>query len=179
MHLAAQKICMLVVGKGASTLSTLHGIANCVKNGTRKLVSSNRYQRLARCSVAHIYFRSSSKILFTVVLETKTQLWKLIWAISRCCIGSSGSPMHLSLLTIFFSMLDYTIPNFRRHHKLFVNIQWIPLDFLTFCPYFFCFDSNESLTCKWNLSVSGSWYFIRFNNALVLPDPELPMIKIL
>ena len=30
-HLAAQKICMLVVGKKASTLSTSHGIVNCVK----------------------------------------------------------------------------------------------------------------------------------------------------
>ena len=55
--LAAQKICMLVVGKEASTLSTLHGIANCVKNRTRKIVSSNRYQRLAGCSVSHTYFR--------------------------------------------------------------------------------------------------------------------------
>ena len=30
MYLAAQNICMLVVGKEASTLSTLHGIANCI-----------------------------------------------------------------------------------------------------------------------------------------------------
>ena len=45
------KICMLVVGKEASILSTLHGIANCVKNGTtRKIVSSNRCQRLAAVS---------------------------------------------------------------------------------------------------------------------------------
>ena len=42
------KICILVVGKEASTLSTLHGIANFVKNGTtRKTVSSNRCQHLA------------------------------------------------------------------------------------------------------------------------------------
>ena len=34
---------MLVVGKEASTLSTLHGIAICVKHGTRKIASSNRY----------------------------------------------------------------------------------------------------------------------------------------
>ena len=52
MHIAAQKICMLVVGKEASTLSTLHGIANCVKNGTtRKIVSSNQCQRLAEVSL--------------------------------------------------------------------------------------------------------------------------------
>ena len=50
-HLAARRICMLVVGKEASTLSTLHGIANCVKNGpTRKIVSSNQCQRLAAAS---------------------------------------------------------------------------------------------------------------------------------
>ena len=36
---------MLVVGKEANTLSTLHGIANCVKNGTRKIASSNRTSR--------------------------------------------------------------------------------------------------------------------------------------
>ena len=37
--------------KEASTLSTLHGIANCAKNGTtRKTVSSNRCQRLTAVS---------------------------------------------------------------------------------------------------------------------------------
>ena len=92
---------MLVVGKEASTLSKLHGIANCVKNGTRKIVSSNRYQRLARCSVAHTYFRSSLRILFTAFLETKIQLWKLMWTISGCCIGSSGRPLHPPLLMYF------------------------------------------------------------------------------
>ena len=81
-HLATQKICMLVVGKEAGTFSTLHRMTNCVKNGTRKIVSSNRYQRLPRCSVTHTYFRSSLRILFTVFSETKTQLWKLMWAIS-------------------------------------------------------------------------------------------------
>ena len=50
-HLAAQEICMLVVGKDASTLTTLHGIVNSAKNGaTRKILSSNRYQRLAAVS---------------------------------------------------------------------------------------------------------------------------------
>ena len=88
---------MLFVGKETSTLSTLHGIANCVKNGTSKIVSSNRYQRLARCRFAHTYFRSSLRVLFTVFLETKTQLWKLMWAISGCCIGSGGSPLHSPL----------------------------------------------------------------------------------
>ena len=38
-RLDAQKTCMLVVGKDASTLSKLQGIANCVKNRTRKLYS--------------------------------------------------------------------------------------------------------------------------------------------
>ena len=83
MHLTAQKICMLVVGKEASAHSTLHGIANYVKTATRKIVSSNRYKRLACCSVTH-----------TVFLEAKTQLWKLMWAISGCWIASSGSPLH-------------------------------------------------------------------------------------
>ena len=46
LHLAVQKTCWLVVGKEASTFSTLHGITNQVKSGTtRKIVSSNRCQR--------------------------------------------------------------------------------------------------------------------------------------
>ena len=40
MQLVAQKTCMLVVEKEGSTLSTLHRITNCAKNGTRKGVSS-------------------------------------------------------------------------------------------------------------------------------------------
>ena len=42
IHLPSRKICMLVVGKKANTVSTLHGIANYAKNETtRKIVSSN------------------------------------------------------------------------------------------------------------------------------------------
>ena len=53
MHLAAQKICMLVVGKEANTLSTLHGTANCVKSRTRKIVSSNRVSSSLQCRPSH------------------------------------------------------------------------------------------------------------------------------
>ena len=35
---SCQKFCRLVVGKEASTLSILHGFANCVKNGTTRKV---------------------------------------------------------------------------------------------------------------------------------------------
>ena len=52
----------------------------------------------SHCSVTLNYFRSGLGILFTAFLETKTQLWKLMWAISGCCIGSSGSPLHRSLI---------------------------------------------------------------------------------
>ena len=55
----------------------------------------------SRSSVAHNYFRSSLRILFTAFLETKTQLWKFMSAISACCIGSSGSPLHPPLITAF------------------------------------------------------------------------------
>ena len=49
-HLTAQKICMLVVGKEANTISKLHGIGNCVKNGTtRKIVSSNDVSVSLQC----------------------------------------------------------------------------------------------------------------------------------
>ena len=40
---------MLVVGKETNTLSTLHGIVKCVKNGTRKIVSSNRASGSLQC----------------------------------------------------------------------------------------------------------------------------------
>ena len=50
-HRPAQKICRLVVGKEASTLTTLDGVANCVKNRTtRKIVPSNRCQHLTTVS---------------------------------------------------------------------------------------------------------------------------------
>ena len=48
----------------------------------------------SRSSVAHNYFRSSLRNLFTAFLEAKTQLWKLMSAISGCCTGSSGGPLH-------------------------------------------------------------------------------------
>ena len=48
----------------------------------------------SRFSVAHNYFWSSLRIFSTAFLETKTQLWKLMWALSGWCIGSSGSPLH-------------------------------------------------------------------------------------
>ena len=48
----------------------------------------------SRSSVAHNHFRPSLRILFTGFWETKPQLWKLMSAISGCCIGSSGSPLH-------------------------------------------------------------------------------------
>ena len=123
---------MLVVGKKASILSALHGIANCVKNGTRKIVSSNQYQRLARGSVAHAYFQSS----LIIFLETKTQLWKLMWPISGCCIGSSGSPMHPPMLKQKFclSRTVCEIYHFRLRFafiKVYIFVQQNALDFLT------------------------------------------------
>ena len=48
----------------------------------------------SRRSVALNYFRTGLRILFTTFLETKTQLWKLMWAFLGCYIGSSGSPLH-------------------------------------------------------------------------------------
>ena len=56
----------------------------------------------SRSSVAHNYFRPSLRILFTAFLETKPQLWKLMSAISGCCIGSSGSPLHPPLYSFYF-----------------------------------------------------------------------------
>ena len=94
---------MLVVGKEASTLSTLHGIANCVKNGANKKNCILQPMSASRSSVAHNYFRPSLRILFTAFLETKPQLWKLMSAISGCCIGSNGSPLHPPLVSPGFS----------------------------------------------------------------------------
>ena len=41
------------------------------------------------------------------------------------------------------------------------------------------FDSYGPCTYKYILSISGRRYFIKFSNALVLLDPEPPVIKIL
>ena len=73
MHLAAQNNCMLVAGKEASPLSTLHGIAIVLKTGQEKLYPPT-YITVSVAAVPHTYFRSSLRILFTVFLETKTQL---------------------------------------------------------------------------------------------------------
>ena len=108
---------MLVVGKEANTLSTLHGIANCVKNRTREIVSSNRYQRLAHCSVAHTcYFRSGLRILFTVLSEKKTQLWKFMWDILRVALAAVAAPCfnlwsicHNFCLTLILISLFYGV----------------------------------------------------------------------
>ena len=64
---------MLVVGEEANTLSTWHGIANCVKNGTRKVVSSNRASRSLQCcphllsvkfeNLVHRFFRNENSDL--------------------------------------------------------------------------------------------------------------------
>ena len=64
---------MFVVGKEANTLSTFHGIANCVKNGTRKIVSSNRASRSLQCrphllsvkfeNLVHRFFRNENSNL--------------------------------------------------------------------------------------------------------------------
>ena len=52
INLPSQKICMLIVGKEAGTLSTLYGIANYAeKKTTRKIVSSNRCHRLVAVSL--------------------------------------------------------------------------------------------------------------------------------
>ena len=137
---------MLIVGKEASTLSTLHRIANCVKNGTRKIVSSNWYQHLVCCSVTHTYYWSSLRILFTVFLETKIQLWKLMWAISGCCIDSRGSPLHLPLIAIVvFSLLFLLVVIFRQTGKSYFLMNYMRLFFL-FAWLIFCGMNNQNLS---------------------------------
>ena len=80
------KVCMLIVEKEASTLSTLHRIANCVKNGTtRKIVSSNRCQRLA-CrpqllsvkfeNLVHSIFRNENSTLEINVSHFEVLHWQ-------------------------------------------------------------------------------------------------------
>ena len=68
--------CIQPLRKEAKTLSTLQGLANCVKNRTRKMYPPT--ERLACCSVADTYFRSCLRILFTGFLETKAQIQKLM-----------------------------------------------------------------------------------------------------
>ena len=78
---------MLVVGKKASTLSTLHGIGNCVKNGiTRNIVSSNQCQPLAAVSptilsvkfenIVHSIFRKENSTLKINVSHFRVLHWQ-------------------------------------------------------------------------------------------------------
>ena len=68
---------------------------------SRIVLKTGQYEKMflqhmaaSRRSVALNYFRTGLRILFTTFLETKTQLWKLMWAFLGCCIGSSGSLLH-------------------------------------------------------------------------------------
>ena len=74
---------MLVVGKEVNTLSTLHGIANCVKNGTRKIVPSNRTSRSMQCrphlllvKSDHWFFRKENSNLETNVSHFGVLHWQ-------------------------------------------------------------------------------------------------------
>ena len=82
---------MLVVGKEASSLSTLHGIMNCTKRDNKKNCILQPMSA-SRCSVAHNYFWSSLRILFTAFLETKTQLWKLMETSSGAALAAVAAP---------------------------------------------------------------------------------------
>ena len=56
-----------------------------------------QHMTASRRSVALNYFGTGCRIFFTTFLAAKSQLWKLIWAFLGCCMGRSGSPLHLSL----------------------------------------------------------------------------------
>ena len=67
---------------------------------SRIVLKTGQYEKMflqhmaaSRRSVALNYFRTGLRILLTKFLETKTQLWKLMWAFLGCCIGSSWSPL--------------------------------------------------------------------------------------
>ena len=82
----------------ANTLSTLHKIAHCIKTGQYEKMF---LEQMTAYRVTLSYFQAGFRILFTTFLETKTQLWKLMWAFLGCYIGSSGSPLHPPLIYIF------------------------------------------------------------------------------
>ena len=82
----AQKIYMLVE---ANSLSALHGIANCVKNGTRKIVSSNRASCSLQCrqhlrlvkfeNLVHRLFRNKNPNLGINVSHFGVLHWQQWW----------------------------------------------------------------------------------------------------
>ena len=71
----------------ANTLSTLHGIANCIKNRTVWKNVPPAYDTISPQS-------RPQPLSDRFENGTKTKLWKLMWTFLGCCIGSSGSPLH-------------------------------------------------------------------------------------
>ena len=117
----------------------------------------------SRCSVAHNYFRSSLRGLFTAFLETKTQLWKLKSTISGCCIGSSGSPLHPPLTLYAGYFIKYTFH--RPDHR--------PTNSITTDRFYFKELINENyclIKCKhdWENVKLASIYLNKMNNILSL-----------
>ena len=123
---------MLVVGKEANTLSILHGITNCVKNGTRKIVSSNRASRSLQChphllsvkfeNLVHRFFRNENSTLeinvshfggaalAAVAAPSICLCWLLYcWKITNICseIGKAG----MNGMTSFSSDILLPFPN--------------------------------------------------------------------
>ena len=102
-------------------------------------------------------------------------------------LDSIPAIMSSNTINTSISLFDSSLLNFHKYYQFLLNNQWMLLDFLIF---FFLIsnsylDSNGCLTCKETLSKSGSWGFImqfnkvmKFNNALVFPDPEPPRINI-
>ena len=113
---------MLVVEKEANILSTLHEIANCVKNGTRKVVSSKQASRSLQCrphllsvkfeNLVHSIFRNENSALEINVSHF-----------------SSGSPLHPPLVRIWLvktlsaeKSLNFLPPQFIL--QVWTGINW-------------------------------------------------------
>ena len=105
------KICMLVVGKEASTLSTLHGIANCVKNGQQeKLYSPTDVSISQQCrpqllsvkfeNLVHSIFRNEKLTLEINVSNFGVLHWQQ-WQ-PPACAPDNNLLLYLKSLLCFF-----------------------------------------------------------------------------
>ena len=135
---------MLVVGKEANTFSTLHGIANCVKNGTRKIVSSNPASRSLQCcphllsvkfeNLVHRSFRNKNSNLESNVSHFGVLHWQQrqppacapvdmpVWVVLQDR-GEVGPMLlavfHRRILEILMSYFDYLF--FKKYIRGFCN----------------------------------------------------------
>ena len=122
---------MLVVGKETNTLSTLHRIANCVKNRARKIVSSIWASRSLQCrphllsvkfeNLVHRFSRNENSNLEINVSRFELLCWQQ-WQPPASTPGFSlllDILGNMCIVTICYSLCDVT--NFEAKLSFFIK----------------------------------------------------------